>query len=581
MVIGKKEINTQLKELTGKELEPLNGNSFLKLINLDHLKDSVTFERENERTVNKKFSLLRILIENLVEFPAINPAQLLGLSYSSIKELVVLLANLPCVSHFKYKSVVYLTVQDVSLSKSGLNELLPGDAEAIIAKVSKFESLDRKVLLKELVNVYNTLGIIEKEKDLTSLKSLTRQLRDFKEQNDTIFEQEIEDANNSEKSEDNDEDLFGDSYCKDDEKFDPSELDIKTQTPTVDLLMSRVKHKEIILNPDFQRNSRIWKDKDKSALIESILLKIPIPVFYMSARPDEKWLIVDGLQRITTIYDFMNGDFALKGLEILDQYEGLKFSQFPRVLERRLRETEFVVHVIQPESPTVATTQIFQRINTKGEKLSDQEIRCSLNVGYSTKFLRKLAESKEFINATDNSINDERMKDIEFALRFCAFYLLNDYNNVNIKTMDSFLVKTMERINEENGYTPLISKLEHDFLKSMKFSRLIFDEFAFRKRYGVKKANSINKALFDTWSVTLAKLDEEQLNNLLSRKEILRDKFEELMSGTLVLANWQQEVNFDRDFEYSISQSTSKSEMIRYRYISIDCLVHKVLNDDF
>lgn len=580
VVIGKKEINSQLRELVGKVLQPLKSNLALKLLSIDNPEGTVIFEQDTGKHVKKKLSQLRILIENLLEFPAINPAQVLGCSYASIKELVTLLANIPCVAYFKYKSVVYLTLEDSVQKVHGVRELLPGETELLIAKISKFESLDRKVLLKELVNVYNSLAIIEKEQDFSSLKGLSKQLKEFKEQNDVIFDSEQE-KSRKESDEDDSADQFGDSYNEDDDKFDPSKLDIKTNTPTIDLLMSRVQHHEIILNPDFQRNDRIWKDKDKSALIESILLKIPIPVFYMSAIADDKWLIVDGLQRITTIYDFVKDKFALKGLEILTQYEGLKFSQFPRSLERRLKETEFVVHVIQPESPKSATTQIFQRINTKGEKLSDQEIRSSLNVGFATKFLSELSESKEFINATNNSINPARMKDIEFVLRFCAFYLVQDYSSVNIKTMDTFLTNAMVRINHEKVKTSLIEALAKDFYKSMIYSRKIFDEYAFRKRYGIKRSNSINKALFDTWSVTLAKLDESELELLVLRKHLLLEKFEELMSGELILAAWEQSINFDKNFEFSISQSTSKNDMVRYRYASIKNLVEKVLSNDF
>lgn len=580
MDIGKKEINTQLRELIGCELEPLNSRSYLKLLAISNTEDAVIFEREDAKQVKKKLSQLRILIENLIEFPAINPAQVLGRSYASIKELVTLLANISSIAYFKYKSVVYLTLECSEQLDSGTHELLPSEAESVIAKISKFESLDRKALLKELVNVHNSLSIIEKEKDWQSLKVLTRQLREFKEQDETIFEEGSGEVEAEEES-DVDVDYFGDAFVQDDVKFDPSKLDIKTSTPTVDLLMSRVQHKEIILNPDFQRKDRIWKEKDKSALIESILLKIPIPVFYMSAIDDDKWLIVDGLQRLTTIDDFMKDKFALKGLEILEQYNGLKFSKFPRNLERRLKETEFVVHVIQPESPKSATTQIFQRINTKGEKLSDQEVRSSLNVGFATGFLNDLAETTEFVNATNKSINPARMKDIEFVLRFCAFYFVEDYSQVNIKTMDTFLTNTMVRLNGENGRTPLIEKLEKDFSKSMVYSRKIFGSYAFRKRKVTKGANSINKALFDTWSVCLAKLEESQLELLVERKDLLWKQFERLLSGNLILASWEQEGNKDKDFEFSISQSTSKNDMVRYRYVSITNLIQKVLSNDF
>lgn len=585
MKITKRELNSQVKDLVGSSLSPLNGTYSLKLMSIVNNDDAIIFTKGNDKKVTKKLSYLRILVESLVEFPAISPTQVLGIGMASIKELVIMLANTPNVGYFKNNSVTYLTLECDSHDAGSVRELLPGEASQVIGKISKFESLDRKYLLKELVNVYNTLNISSKEEGeregSSVIKELVRQLKEFKEQDDAIFESEdstkddeIELIDQFSDDEDEDED-------KDDFKFDPSKLDIKTFSPTIDLLMSRIKYKEIILNPDFQRKDRIWKEIDKSALIESILLKIPIPVFYMSANDNDEWLIVDGLQRLTTMYDFIKDKFALKDLKILPQYNGVKFSQFPRSLSRRINETELVVHVIQPDSPQNATTQIFQRINTKGEKLSDQEIRSSLHVGYATTFLRRLAESEEFITATNGSINDSRMKDIEYVLRFCAFYRESEYAKINIKTLDSFLVSTMSWLNREGQDSELVKKLEEDFFKAMKYSRKLFDRFAFRKKYGKTGANQINKALFETWSVGLAKLPQFDLKILESKKIQLRSDFEQLITGELKLAEWDNEKNNDKNFVYSISQSTSKNDMIQYRYKSINALIKRTICNDF
>ncbi|HCJ1211037.1 TPA: DUF262 domain-containing protein, partial [Klebsiella pneumoniae] len=98
---------------------------------------------------------------------------------------------------------------------------------------------------------------------------------------------------------------------------------ISSKTPVLSLIFDRVQFGDIELQPDFQRKDRIWNDEKKSKLIESILLKLPLPVFYFGERvSDEKWVVVDGLQRITTIYDFISGEFKLSKLEILNDLNG-------------------------------------------------------------------------------------------------------------------------------------------------------------------------------------------------------------------------------------------------------------------
>ena len=175
--------------------------------------------------------------------------------------------------------------------------------------------------------------------------------------------------------------------------FDPSKIDIKTKSVSVDNLIKRIHYKEIDLMSDFQRKSGIWKPQQKSRLIESLLLRIPLPVFYVSANEYENWVIVDGLQRLTTLRDFIpfseqenSSKLILKEghLEFLKEFEGKRFHQWPRAMQRRILETELVFHVIQPSTPKGVTRTIFRRLNTGGLSLSDQEIRHALYQRLST-----------------------------------------------------------------------------------------------------------------------------------------------------------------------------------------------------
>jgi Protein of unknown function DUF262 len=100
--------------------------------------------------------------------------------------------------------------------------------------------------------------------------------------------------------------------------FDPSEIRVDTRPMTVDLVLDRIKYEEIDLAPDFQRHADIWTPTAQSRLIESILIRIPLPAFYMDATNEDKWLVIDGLQRLSTLKKFaIDNKIKLKGLEFL------------------------------------------------------------------------------------------------------------------------------------------------------------------------------------------------------------------------------------------------------------------------
>ena len=118
--------------------------------------------------------------------------------------------------------------------------------------------------------------------------------------------------------------------------FDPSKIDIKMDKITVDSIIKRINNDELEFDSSFQRKSGLWSKKQKSQLIESILLKIPLPAFYFDASDDDRWQIIDGLQRIGTIKEYVvEKKFALTGLEFLKDLDKLK------VIQDSLYESDF------------------------------------------------------------------------------------------------------------------------------------------------------------------------------------------------------------------------------------------------
>jgi len=348
------------------------------------------------------------------------------------------------------------------------------------------------------------------------------------------------------------------------EPFDPTLIRVETKPLSMDLLISRIDNKEIDLMPDFQRQAGIWSDAAQSRLIESMLIRIPLPAFYMDASDEDKWLVVDGLQRLTAINRFViKKELKLSGLEFLHNLSGMAFDELPRNFRRRINETQVTVYLIEQDTPPEVKFNIFKRINTGGLPLSSQEIRHALNQGAATKMLKKLSGSNTFKKATDYGIRDHRMAAQECVLRFIAF-TLKSYTSYKSKDFDNFLITAMTTIN--NMKENVRMNLEDSFVRSLNASRDIFGIYAFRKQYRKNAGrNPINKALFETWTVNLNNLDDVQLRELKGKKEELINGFIELMNSI-------------GGFDDAISQGTGNVAKVYLRFSKIEELIKEVLS---
>ncbi|MBW4521019.1 MAG: DUF262 domain-containing protein [Scytolyngbya sp. HA4215-MV1] len=360
------------------------------------------------------------------------------------------------------------------------------------------------------------------------------------------------------------------------EPFDPTKIKIDARQITIDLVLNRIRFGEIELSPDFQRESNIWNDTAKSRLIESMLIRIPLPAFYIDATDEDKWVVIDGQQRLTTVKQFviggLNGEkdqvnedkekFRLSKLEFLTQFNGKSYDELPRNYQRRINETQITIYLIEKGTPEELKFNIFRRINTGGLPLSSQEIRHALNQGKVTKFLEKLAVSKEFKKATANGVPDKRMAAREVVLRFLAFKI-TPFPQYNATELDTFLngaMKTMNYMSDED-----LERLERDFLRTMLIAADIFGNDAFRKRFDRKATRSqVNKALFESWSVNLSSLNDRRVQKLKSRKNLLLNEFIKLMNEDLYFVN-------------SISQGTGDIRKVKYRFSKIQELISEVL----
>lgn len=306
----------------------------------------------------------------------------------------------------------------------------------------------------------------------------------------------------------------------------------KVQYSVLHLKRLYVDRKELILNPDFQRKD-VWKGKQRSELIESILMGIPIPIMYFFETADGRKQVVDGRQRIIAILDFLNNKFALRDLKILHDLNGSRFSDLDKKLQGIFEDYQLNVYVIQPPTPERVKYDIFDRVNRGGTRLNNQEMRNALYGGKATELLKELSESDAFLKATEHGVSPTRMKDQYIILRTLAFLLWLNGDLKEIKEMepidyksdiDDFLAKVMIAINTHLADS-VIEAVRNKFLLSMERIHRILGNDAFRfepKESGPRRP--INMLLFEvlTYLFTYEEVENNKTNAVIRewKKEI-------------------------------------------------------------
>jgi len=286
-----------------------------------------------------------------------------------------------------------------------------------------------------------------------------------------------------------------------------------------------------------------------------------LPMFYFSEDNEGNLSVVDGLQRISTIKEFMENGFPLKHLQYLnDTCEGRYYEtkRNKKGLDTKYLKwfdlTSISANIIDPSSPPKVKYDIFRRINTGGRPLNNQEIRnCLMGKGLRDA-LKSMASSEEFKSATDKSIKSTRMEDQEIALRFLFFYELLEKKK-NIDEYSGYMDLVLDEYTDMNikSSSQYFEKYIQKFLNAMKNAEyLIGSRYSFRKIQNKdiqpdSHKQLINKALFVCCSVLLANYDtvlvaannnENSLTNLIADKiETDRQLFYYLSYGTNGKAN--------------------------------------------
>lgn len=341
--------------------------------------------------------------------------------------------------------------------------------------------------------------------------------------------------------------------------YNPSDVDIRQQKFAVGHLMNMITDSQIELwrEEDYQRKSTSWNAKQKSRLIESLIMRIPLPIFYFDGS-DKPWKVIDGLHRLTTLYTFLKGlSFPLTDLEYLKDLEGLNFFELPFKYRRVIEESTIEAYVINPGTPDKVKLNIFQRINTGGSSLTRQEIRNAYYRGLPSDFINSLANSNEFLLATNGKIPQSKMRDKEAVLRFFSFFKFLDRYN---PPMERFLDISMENIYHISESE--LSHIKNRFRQSMITCNTIFRDRAFYvlNINGERQSSTINIALFESWSVNIAQLDNDELDMLHNNQHEVMRQFIHLLQNV--------------EFHKSFSSSTSSKKAVYTRFSAIKNLLN-------
>ncbi|MCI8274104.1 MAG: DUF262 domain-containing protein [Lachnospiraceae bacterium] len=261
--------------------------------------------------------------------------------------------------------------------------------------------------------------------------------------------------------------------------------------------------KRVILDSDFQRED-VWHPEDKAELVESVLMGLPLPIFYFSQDKYGNLIVVDGRQRLTALFSYMNDGYKLKNLKILPNVNDRKFSELSPAQRARIEDFQIQAHVIMPPTPDRIKFDIFDRVNRGGTRLNKQEMRNALYQGAATRLLKTLSESDSFKDATGKAfVREKRMKDKYILTRYITFYL---YRNHVLKDEKGEVYVYKDDIDELLGFgmdalnhmgEAELQRIEKLVLDGLKKSYFYLGEDGFRLSGGERRS-PINMNVFET-----------------------------------------------------------------------------------
>ena len=332
------------------------------------------------------------------------------------------------------------------------------------------------------------------------------------------------------------------------------ELLIRNEVRTIYEVIRRIDKGSYIMDPDFQRDF-IWPTDKQSRLIESVIMRIPLPVFYLAEDEQGRMIVVDGLQRLSTFRRFLKDQLRLK-LPNRNSLNSNRFVDLPTKLQNRIEDCNLTFYLIDSKVPEGAQLDIFERVNA-GVPLTKQQMRNCLHMGQGTRFLRKESKTDIFLKVTGNSLKKETMRDREFINRFCAFQLLGpEYYQAD---MDNFLADCLKKMNDMEEAE--LSELSAQLHRSLENNSMLFGKHAFRKHTPDQgKRSPINASLWDVMSTGLSRYATDHVRD---HADIFRQAIYKLLA--------------DQDFDAAITLGTSSTKSVMLRFEKAQQTIEEVL----
>jgi hypothetical protein len=338
---------------------------------------------------------------------------------------------------------------------------------------------------------------------------------------------------------------------------DPDEVPIRDRrliTQPYDLvveaLIDQIKGGTIFLRPlterpSFQRRY-VWTDVLASRLIESILLNVPIPPCYLSQNEDYELDVIDGQQRLFSVYRFIDNRFPLAGLEVLTELNKLRFHELPPKQQRQIKTHTLRCILITNESHPEIKFDVFERLNTNTVPLNAQEIRNCIYRGALNDLLQDAVAYPPWLKIIGRKQPDKRMRDEELALRFFAFWLhgVGSYRTPQKHWLNE-AAKKGRKYSEDQ-----ISELKGVWIRAIDTSLAWFDAEECFRRLPIERSRAVNRALFDLVMMSAAKIDPQNASNLRNQ---VRERYISLLTE-------------DNEFKDLISRAVDHTKRTKRRY---------------
>ena len=351
--------------------------------------------------------------------------------------------------------------------------------------------------------------------------------------------------------------------------IDDDEVDLSNQRkiytdigdPEVKGLHDKYKRGKLNIQPDFQRHF-VWDAQKSSNLIESAMLGIPLPVVYFSEDGKGKNSVIDGQQRLTAFFSFIDGhfpdgkEFSLSKLKIFKDFNKKKFSDLPEEYQDKILECKVRTIVFKKDSDKDLKFEIFERLNSGSVTLNDQELRNCLYRGRYNDLLRELSADATYMKIMGYKEPHKRMVDVQYVLRFFAFY--NQGYMKYSSPMKKFMNQEMEE--RQNISVSDADRLKKIFKNSVNLVNSLLGEGAFRKFTMGDAENpagmwdsstkSFNASLFDILMWSFADQDK---NAVMRNLDWIKEELIGLMTS-------------NPDFVDSILRATSNTKAVRQRF---------------